>query len=113
MPTVEEPSENVERIAGEEEDGLRGNPGWAHTLCVFFINLYHSESAVITTCTIIALGRQALILLMIPLCGVIIWEPSSAAAPGWWPCLTPHEASGGKGGACSVKTGLSERAACN
>lgn len=70
--TVEEPSENVVHVLREEEDGLRGNPAWAHTLCVFFVNVGHSESALITKGTITALCRRALILLTTPLCGVII-----------------------------------------
>lgn len=104
LPTVEEPSKNVARMLGEQEGGLCGNPGWAHTLCVFFINLCHSESALITMCTmstrqsgVNATNDTAL--------RVIIWEPSSASAPGRQPCVTLREASGGKGSMCSVKTG--------
>lgn len=49
-------------------------------ILVLFMNLCHSESALITTGTIIVICQQALILLIISLCAVIIWEPLSAVA---------------------------------
>ena len=68
------------------DGGGRGCLAWKSLLgthfFVLFINLCHSESALITTGTIIVICQQALILLIISLCTVIIWEPLSAAASG-------------------------------
>ena len=64
-------SENVVLyLMGEGEDGWQSLLG-THFF-VSFINLCHSESALITIGTIIVICRQALILLMISLCNIII-----------------------------------------
>lgn len=96
-----------------------GGRGWLaiipwHTLfCLIYKNLCHSESALITTDGIIVICRQALILLMILLCSIIIWKPLSAVASGlqhldnsklssvkksWWtgqPAISSHRLSPG------------------
>ena len=65
-----------------------GGRGWLailawHTFfCLIYKNLCHSESALITIATIIVICRQALILLMILLCRIIIWKPLSAVTSG-------------------------------
>ena len=65
-------SENVVvYLMGEGEDGWQSLLD-THFFCLICKNLCHSESALITIATIIVICGQALILLMILLCRIII-----------------------------------------
>ena len=96
-----------------------GGRGWLailawHTLfCLIYKNLCHSESALITIATIIVICRQALILLMILLCSIIIWKPLSAVASGLQHLDNSKLSQGWKRQHLFSQKELVKRTACN